>query len=31
MKAFGNFLRGKAQHIRADTVLLKRDNFLFGQ
>lgn len=31
MQAFGNFLRGKAQHIRTDTVLLKRDNFLFGQ
>ena len=31
MQAFGNFLCGKAQHIRTDTVLLKRDNFLFGQ
>lgn len=31
MQAFGNFLSGKAQHIRMDTVLLKRDNFLFGQ
>ena len=31
MQAFGNFLSGKAQHIRADTVLLKRDNFLFRQ
>ena len=30
MQTFGNFLRGKAQHIRTDTVLLKRDNFLFG-
>ena len=29
MQAFGNFLCGKAQHIRTDTVLLKRDNFLF--
>ena len=31
MQAFGNFLSGKAQHIRMDTVLLKWDNFLFGQ
>ena len=31
MQAFGNFLSGKAQHIRMDTVLLKRNNLLFGQ